>query len=63
MFPLHKSTEVMRNRRLDDADKFRESSLKAIRNRKKYARILYWVLVAVAAIMLFLVYAAYKLDN
>ena len=40
----------MRNRRLDDADRFRESSL-------------YWVLVAVAAIMLFLVYAAYKLDN
>lgn len=63
MFPLHKSTEVMRNRRLDDADRFRESSLKAIRNRKKYARILDWVLVAVAAIMLFLVYAAYKLDN
>lgn len=49
--------------RRDGADIFRENSLKAIRNKKKYTKWLYWLMMALSAIMLALVFFAYYIDK
>lgn len=47
----------------DDADKFREESLRAIRIRKIVPRILTWVLSAIALIVIAAVFLAYFIDK
>lgn len=49
--------------RKDEADIFRENSIKAIRNKKLYAKWLYWALMVLALIMLGLVFFAYFIDK
>ena len=43
----------------DAADRFREESLKAIRNRKRFEKLTFRILVATAFLMLCLAIAAY----
>lgn len=51
------------NHRKDDADRFRESSLKAIRRRKLCVKITYYGLITLASIMVALVFAEYYIDK
>ena len=47
----------------DDADLFREQSMRAIHRRKVIPKILMWVVSAIAAIVVAAVFAAYFLDK
>ena len=47
----------------DDADKFREESLRAIRIRKIVPKILTWVLSVIALLVMAAVFLAYFIDN
>lgn len=48
---------------MDDADKFREESLRAIRIRKIVPRILTWFLSIIALLVLAVVFLAYFIDR
>lgn len=50
------------NQKKDDADQFREQSLRAIRRRKMMAKLLSWTLTAIAIAMLAAVVAVYYFD-
>lgn len=50
------------NQKKDDADQFREQSLRAIRRRKVMAKLLSWTLTAIAIAMLATVVAVYYFD-
>ena len=47
----------------DDADVFREQSLRAIRRRKMIPKILMWVMSILAAVVAAAVFVAYFVDN
>lgn len=47
----------------DDADVFREQSLRAIRRRKNMSKYGFWILTAVAVLVVAAVFAAYYLDR
>ena len=47
----------------DDADKFREESLRAIRIRKIVPKILTWILSIIALLVVAVVFLAYFIDR
>lgn len=46
----------------DDADRFRETSLRAIRRRKKLPKILFWILATITAMAVVAAFVVYHLD-
>lgn len=56
-----KSESAKSNKYKDDADRFREESLRAIRIRKVLPKFIFWILCAIAAIIMFVVFAIYFL--
>lgn len=55
----HSSSEAHQK---DDADIFREQSLRAIRRRKYMSKMILWVLSVLAVLVVAAVFAAYYLD-
>lgn len=58
-----KRTKNRDNKYKDDADLFREESLRAIRRRKYFSQITFWGLMILAVIVLLAVYVAYFVDK
>ena len=46
----------------DDADRFRETSLRAIRRRKQLPKILFWILATITAVAVAAAFMVYHLD-
>ena len=55
------SESAKSNKYKDDADRFREESLRAIRIRKVLPKFIFWILCTIAAIIMFVVFAIYFL--
>lgn len=51
------------NQKKDDADLFREQSLRAIRHRKLMAKGMYWLLIVMAILVIAAVFIAYFVDK
>lgn len=60
---IRHSSRHGRQHKKDDADLFREQSLRAIRRRKNMSKYGFWILVAVAVLVVAAVFAAYYLDR
>lgn len=50
------------NERKDESDKFRESSLRAIRRRKVLPKIIFGILATLTIIVLVIAFAVYHMD-
>mgnify|MGYP000850081227 CR=1 FL=1 len=55
----HHHTSSGHHHHIDDAERFKQRQLRAVRRKKVFSKILFWTLSGVAVVMLFTVYWLY----
>lgn len=55
----HHTSSGYHHHHIDDAERFKQRQLRAVRRKKVFSKILFWTLSGVAVVMLFTVYWLY----
>lgn len=55
----HHTSSGHHHHHIDDAERFKQHQLRAVRRKKVFSKILFWTLSGVAVVMLFTVYWLY----